>query len=352
MTTEHPVPCSSVPCSSVPCYFVVPDDPVPSGGNLYDRRIRDGLGAREIAVRGTWPTPDDAARDGLARALAGLPDGAAVLIDGLVACGVPNVIVPAARRLRIAVLVHLPLADETGAPAGLDALERRTLGAVSAVVATSDWAARRLAYAGQVHVVPPGTDPAPLTPGTDGVSQLLCVASVTPRKGLDLLVEALASLAALPWTCDCVGPLDRDPAYADRVRGLIAEHGLTERLRLRGPRTGEALAAAYAAADLVVLPSRAETYGMVVTEALARGIPVVASAVGGVPEALGALPGILVPPDDASALAAALRRWLTEPALRDELRDSALRRRDELNPWEESVRAMGVVMKQLIEEPC
>jgi len=339
-----------------PC-FVVPDDLVPSGGNLYNRRIGDGLGVREIAVPGTWPRPGDAAKEGLAQALAGLPDGAAVLIDGLVACGVPDVIVPAARRLRIAVLVHLPLADETAAPgmpgaADLDALERETLRAVSMVVTTSDWAARRLAYAGQVHVVRPGTDRAPLTPGTDGVTRLLCVASVTPRKGQDLLVKALATVADLRWTCDCVGPLDRDPAYAERIRGMIAEHGLGDRLRLLGPQTGAALAAGYAAADLVVLPSRAETFGMVVTEALARGIPVLASAVGGVPEALGVLPGILVPPDDASALAAGLRRWLTEPDLRDELRNSAWRRRDELNPWDESVRAMGVVMKQMIEEPC
>ncbi|MBO2451721.1 glycosyltransferase family 4 protein [Actinomadura barringtoniae] len=335
-------------------HFVVPDDPAPSGGNAYNRRIADGLGVREIAVPGTWPRPDDAAKTGLAQALAGLPDGAAVLIDGLVACGVPDVIVPAARRLRIAVLVHLPLADEIGVAgaADLDVLERKTLRAVSTVVTTSDWAARRLAYVGQVHVVRPGTDPAPLTPGTDGFSRLLCVASVTPRKGQDLLVKALATLADLPWTCDCVGPLDRDPAYAERIAALIAEHGLGDRLSLRGPQTGAALAATYAAADLMVLPSRAETFGMVVTEALARGVPVVASAVGGVPEALGALPGILVPPDDASALAAGLRRWLTEPELRDELRNSAWLRRDELNPWEESVRAMGVVMKQLIEEPC
>ena len=105
-------------------------------------------------------------------------------------------------------------------------------------------------------------------------------------------------------------------------------------MRFTGPRTGADLAAAYAAADVLVLASRGETYGMVVTEALARGLPVIATAVGGLPEALGRgpggdLPGLLVPPDDPAALAAALRRWLGEPDLRQRLRQSAAERRDD-----------------------
>ena len=120
----------------------------------------------------------------------------------------------------------------------------------------------------------------------------------------------------LPWTCTLVGPL-RDPAYVAAVRGAVARHGLDGRVRLTGPLTGAALDAAYAAADLLVVPSRAETYGMVVTEALARGIPVLASDAGGLPETLGRdpdgrVPGVVVPAGDAAALAAALRGWLID----------------------------------------
>ena len=126
-------------------HFVLPggvDDPAsPSGGNVYDRRVLDKLpSAREIAVPGTWPRPGAAARSALGRALSGISAGSVVVLDGLVACGVPEVVVPHSDRLRLVVLVHLPLADETGlAPAlaaRLDAAEREVLRAASAVVAT------------------------------------------------------------------------------------------------------------------------------------------------------------------------------------------------------------------------
>jgi glycosyltransferase involved in cell wall biosynthesis len=109
-------------------------------------------------------------------------------------------------------------------------------------------------------------------------------------------------------------------------------------VRFAGPRTGAALERAYAAADLLVLASHTETYGMVVTEALARGLPVLATDVGGVSEALGhgddgTRPGLLVPPGDPAALGAALRAWLGDAGLRGSLRRAARERRASLRPW-------------------
>jgi glycosyltransferase involved in cell wall biosynthesis len=341
---------------AAPVHVVVPgdvDDPARvSGGNAYDRRLVRGLAGHrpvhELPVAGAWPHPDRAARAALAATLAALPDGAAVLVDGLVACGVPEVVVPAARRLAVVVLVHLPLGDETGADPALHARERATLTAAAGVVATSPWTARRLvARHGldpeRITVAAPGVDPAPPAPGTAGGGRLLCVGSLTPTKGQDVLVAALAQVADLPWRCELVGPVDRDPAHVAAVRAAIARHGLDARVRLAGPRVGSDLDAAYAAADLLVVPSRAETYGMVVTEALARGLPVLAAAVGGLPETLGRdpdgrVPGLLVPADDPPALAAALRAWLGRPALRTELRRSAQKRHGMLDDWEVTAR--------------
>jgi glycosyltransferase involved in cell wall biosynthesis len=357
-----------------PVHVVVPGDiddlALPSGGNVYDRRVCRGLSAlgrtvREFAVAGAWPRPDHAARAALTRALAGLPDRAVVLVDGLVACGVPDVVVPQAGRLELVVLVHLPLGDEVGpapgAVADLVAFEGRTLRAASAVVATSPWTARRLIAqhgldADRVHVVAPGVDRAPLARGSDGATRLLCVGALTASKGQDLLVEALAAVTDLPWTCELIGSLRRDPASVAAVRRAIEHHGLGERLSLTGPRTGARLAAAYAAADLLVLPSRTESYGMVVTEALARGIPVLAAAVGGAPETLGRdpdgrVPGIVVPPADVPALAAAVRRWLNEPALREGLRRAARARRDRLSGWEVTLRCLTGVLDRLPGTP-
>ncbi|MFL6127550.1 MAG: glycosyltransferase family 4 protein [Mycobacteriales bacterium] len=307
------------------------DDPAaPSGGNVYDRRVLAGLAAlgwsvREHAVRGGWPTPLPAERAGLARVLAALPDGALVLLDGLVASAVPELLVPQARRLRLVVLVHMPLGDEA---------ERAALTAARAVVATGPWTRDRLSGL-DVQVATPGVDPAPLAPGSATGRRLLCVAAVTPHKGQDLLAAALAGLDA---SCVCVGSLTRDPDFVARLP--------TDRLRLVGPLVGPQLDAAYAAADLLVLPSRGETYGMVVTEALARGIPVLATAVGGVPETLGhapdgSVPGLLVEP---AALAGALRCWLTDADLRLRLRRSARARRATLTGWDVTARRVSTVL--------
>lgn len=335
---------------------------MPSGGNVYDRRVSDALQLDVIPVPGAWPRPDAAALAELARALQALPDGDVVLVDGLIACGVPDVVVPHARRLNLGVLVHLPLADETGVDpsvaAELDRRERETLHAARAVVATSRAAARRLADhhgLARVEAVPPGVDPAPLTPGSASGSRLLCVASVTPRKGQAVLVEALAQVADLQWSLRCVGPADGP--YAARVRERIELTGLADRIQLMGPQHGEQLHATYAAADLLVLPSHAETYGLVLTEALARGIPVLASDVGGVPEAVGtspdgSSPGVLVPPGDAAALGRELRRWLTEPEHRERLRSTAQARRPTLQTWADTAEQLGAVLDRLAVQPC
>ncbi|ELP71156.1 glycosyltransferase family 4 protein [Streptomyces turgidiscabies] len=363
-----------IPMSLRSVHFVMPggvDDPArPSGGNAYDRRISldlPGFGwqVHKHAVAGDWPRPGADARAELTRTLRELPDGTVVMLDGLVACGVPEIIVPEAERLRLAVLVHLPLGDETGldpvVAAELDALERTTLRAVPSVIATSDWAVRRLvSHHGlapdRVHMAAPGADIAPLASGTDGVSRLLCVAAVTPRKGQHRLVEALAAVTDLPWSCVCVGGLEQDPEYVADLRALIARHGLEDRLHLAGPQVGAQLDASYAAADLMVLTSYAETYGMAVTEALARGIPVLATDVGGLPEAVGrapdgGVPGILVPPENPAALAAELRGWFGEADVRRRLKAAARGRRAALDGWAATARSLAGVLGRIPWEP-
>ncbi|OPF73172.1 glycosyl transferase [Streptomyces antioxidans] len=355
-------------------HFVMPggvaDPAAPSGGNVYDRRIcRDlpgsGWRVEEHAIAGDWPQPGPAARAELARLLTALADGTLVLLDGLVAGALPYIVVPQAERLRLSVLVHLPLSDETGLAPGraedLKALEGRTLRAVRTVVATSAWAAGRLVelhglVPDRVHVAAPGADIAPLaSSGGDG-SRLLCVASVTPRKGQLRLVESLARIGDLPWSCDCVGSLEQDPEYAARLRKLVGKLGVADRVHLLGPRTGAELDAGYASADAMVLASYAETYGMAVTEALARGVPVLATAVGGIPEALGQapdgrVPGILVDPDDPDALTAALRRWLGDPGARRRLIAAAHERRTALAGWQNTTRNLAGALEELRDEP-
>jgi glycosyltransferase involved in cell wall biosynthesis len=322
-------------------HVVVPDgldDPTrPSGGNNYDRHVCRGLTSIGWSVR-EHAVPES--RAAVAGAVQRIPDDAVVLLDGLVASMAAEVLVPHAKRMRLVVLMHMPLGHRQ---------EREVLSAAAAVVTTSAWSRRRLLElhalpAGRVHVARPGVDAAGLATGTATGEALLCVAAVTPVKGHDVLLDALATIAHLPWDCSCVGSLRRDPAYVESLA--------RDRVHFLGPRTGAALDRCYAASDLVVLASREEAYGMVITEALARGLPVVVTDVGGVREALGhcadgTRPGLLVPPDDPAALGAALRAWLGDSELRGRLRRAARERRASLARWPTTTAVIADVLAEV-----
>ena len=346
-------------------HVVVPDgidDPArPSGGNAYDRQVCGGLASigwsvHEHAIAGSWPRPDGVSRAALAGVVQRIPDGAVVLLDGLIASAAPEVLVPEASRLRLVVLVHMPLGHRPADDGrdGARTREHAVLASATAVVTTSEWARRRLLElyslpAARVHVAEPAVDAADLAAGTATGGALLCVAAVTSEKGHDVLLDALATTADLPWNCVCVGSLDRDPAFVEGLRRRSLDGGLDDRVFFPGPRTGADLDRTYAAADVLVLASRAETFGMVVTEALARGLPVVAAEVGGLPEALGhgadgIRPGLLVPPGDPAALGAALRAWLGDAELRGRLRRAARERRASLAGWPSTTSTLAGVL--------
>lgn len=345
-----------------PLGFVTWDRTGPSGGNTYDRELVAALRAAGTdvvvhALPGSWPAPDGADLDRLAAALAAQPVS---LVDGIVASGAPGPVEAAVAAGRsVVVLVHMAAADEVGlaAPdaARREETEGRALRAASAVVATSRTAADDLAARHglrDVRVARPGARRAPLATGSTPPC-LLAVANLTPTKDPLTLVRALHEVADLEWTAVLVGSPDVDPGYAEAVRREAA--GLGERVRLAGVLVGDALEAEWSASDLLVLTSRTETFGMVVLEALAHGVPAVVGAGTGAVEALtrgaprgtqgrraGAAPGLTgpgtpgaaVPTGNPRPLAEVLRRWLTDPSLRDEWRRAALDSRARLPGWD------------------
>jgi glycosyltransferase involved in cell wall biosynthesis len=275
-----------------------------------------------------------------------------VLVDGLVASRLPRVLAPASRRLRVVLLVHLPpgVDDDLARVA-----EREVVAAAAAVLTPSAWCRDWLLTAydvdpGLVHVAHPGVERAAVAPGSPGGTSLLTVGAVSAVKGHDHLVAALAHLRDLRWTWTALGSTAVEPDFAAAVRATAAGLAVDDRCRFAGPLAGSALESAYGGADLLVVPSRAETYGMVVTEALSHGLPVVAHDVGGVREALGeltdgALPGLLVRPGDRVGLAVALRSWLSDPPLRAALRAAALERRSQLRGWADTADVAGAVVR-------
>ncbi|WP_404296492.1 glycosyltransferase family 4 protein [Halomonas sp.] len=338
-----------------PLTLIVAGDPGQfTGGYIYDARIvsalRDrGRSVEVVGLEGRFPAPDDLARESMARALSVLPDGARVVIDGLAMGGLPEVIAPHADRLAIIALVHHPLADETGLDEAtrlhfLDS-ETRALALARRVIVTSRWTARGLDRFGvassRLRVVEPGVEAAPLAASAldleaSGPRRLLCVATLVPRKGHDVLLEALAALQDRDWRLEVVGSHDRDPDHAVGLFAAARRLGLEERILWAGERDAAGLAAAYHRAELFVLASRYEGYGMVVTEALSRGLPVVTTTGGALIDTLPAQAGLAVPPGDARALGDALAAWLDDAELRRRLRRGAREARHGLSNWQQA----------------
>lgn len=340
---------------------VVPDRPAtePSGGDRYDAAIVGrwravGRPVQLMAVAGGWPRPTPREEQRLEELLRGGDDGP-VLLDGLVGCSAPAAVEQVVGRRRVVMLVHALLADGAGAvgeeASELDRRERRALLAADAVITVSDWAGRQLLQrhgVSGVTVARPGTEAAPVAPGSlsrTGVPALLSLGTVTPLKNHAVLLAALEQVGDLPWALTVVGPApDRD--HLDHLRGDAQARGLSARVRWVGPLSGATLEAAWSSTDLLVHPSRSETYSMVVAEALAHGIPAVVGAGTGAEEASGGS-GAAVGPDDPDELARVLRRWLSEPSLRSRWREAALVRRGRLTGWDSTVERIDRVLARI-----
>lgn len=331
----------------------------PTGGSRYNLRLSMALRTRgrDVAlhrVDGDWPRPVADAQARYAGVLASIPDGSTVLVDGLVFSAAPAVAQAHAQRLRLVPVLHLPLAEETGLPPDearrLQDLERAALAHAFRVLATSAFTARELqalgVLAGRTWVVEPGVDPAAEAAAGDG-TRLLCVAAVTPRKGQDVLVQALGLLAARDWQCRLVGPLAHAPGFVDELRQRIEALGLSSRIDICGPCAGADLDSAYQCSDLLVLPSRFETFGMVLTEALARGLPIVSTRAGAIPDTVPSDAALLVAPGDADALAEALSHWLDDAGLRLRLRQGALRQRRLLHDWSRQADRLATLLHEV-----
>jgi glycosyltransferase involved in cell wall biosynthesis len=342
--------------------FLVPGQiETPTGGYVYDRRIVDGLRRLGWSVQvhsldTSFPFPTPAALEQAAAILSRAPDGTRVLVDGLAFSAMPQVVEREATRLRLAALVHLPLAaDITRDAATRDALaaaEQRALRAAWRVIVTgtgtTDLLARYHLDPRTVVVVEPGTNRVPIAARAqhDTVT-LLSVATLHPGKGHDTLLHALAPLGHLDWRLICAGSLTRHPETAGRIRGEIARLGLGNRVTLRGELDENAIRDCYDSADVFVLATLQETYGMAVAEALAHGLPVVATATGAIPGMLADSAGILVPAGDSQALGAALVRIIADRPLRYRLAEGAARAAHRLPTWEDAANRMAHTLAEL-----
>lgn len=316
-----------------------------SGGNLYNARLveqLEALGARTevVMLDGGWPPGRPEDHESLAWALR---DARLAIVDGLIAAGAPAEIEAAVQAgTRVWILSHMAFTEHAG-------LEGQSLAAANGVICPSAFAAANLvALYGleRVHVALPGTLPAEPAVGSDP-PHIVCVAALLPNKSQLLLVEALAGVRKHPWTAALIGSPDADPAYAAQVRAAVERYGLEERIRLTGELQGAELEAEWHAADLSVLVSARESFGMAVPESLAHGVPAIVRRGTGAEEALGTHgAGMAVDLDGGvAALADALAGWLADPELAARWRAAALVQRETLPTWEDTARSVLEVIR-------
>ena len=332
-----------------------------TGGYIYDRRMVEGLCrlGRQVDVLEldpSFPHPTPAALEHASRTLAAVRAGTITMVDSLALGPMAAIVMREASRLPVVALVHLPLAATIGLErenaVRFEDDERRALAAAVRVIVTGRAAlpliARYEVDASRVVVVEPGTDSAPLARGSrTGAVELITVATLNPGKGHEMLLEALADLGDSAWHLTCAGSLTRDPATAARVRAAAARLQLENRVSFAGDLDRRALAACYDRADVAVLATQQETYGMAVAEALAHGLPVVATMTGAIPDLVGNDAGLLVPVRDTAALTAALACVIGDSGLRARLAEGARRRRDQLPTWDDAARVMSTALDRI-----
>jgi glycosyltransferase involved in cell wall biosynthesis len=343
--------------------FAVPGDlAAPTGGYNYDRRMIAELGDLGWQVDlldfgEGFPCPGEAMRTAARTRLLAVPAGRTIVVDGLALGVLPETASQLAGRNPLLALVHHPLALEWGLSVEqADALrisERAALAAVQGVVVTSAATARLVASdygvpVERITVARPGSEPAPLARGSqDGVMRLLSVGAVVPRKGFGVLIAALAMLGDLSWRLTIAGDLTRDRNAAAQLDADIARHALGDRIETPGAVSARRLAALYAEADVFVLASRFEGYGMAYAEAIAHGLPIIGSNAGAIPETVPPAAGLLVAPGDIPALAQALRRVIGDAELRWRMANAARSAAPQLPTWRQSAEIFARALETL-----
>ncbi len=343
--------------------FAIPGDMYrKTGGFIYEAEAwaalnRIGIRTRHLEVPDSFPDAAPADMAATIAALSAVPADVPVILDGFIVGGADPAALKEVRAPLIG-MVHHPLGLETGLgndrAAWLITNEAAVLRLMAHVLVpsrhTGETLTRQFGVSpDRITVAPPGFASGPhIWPRparTAGPARILSVGLMAPRKGHDILLTALADIADLDWQAEIVGrPHDDAVVQALTVqRGAL---GLTRRVAFAGEVADAGLARRYATADIFALATRYEGYGMVFGEAMRAGLPLVSCDTGAVPDTVGDA-GILVPPGDATAFAAALRRLLTEPALRNGMASASHERGAALPGWDDTARIMAGVIARL-----
>ena len=341
-------------------FITVGDTGRKTGGYLYDGRVisslrRRGLVIEEVVAGGALPDEQRKVSPGLGSTF----DPSrfdTIVVDALARIAVaPHLDRWQTFRPVVALVHELPSVAGGGSEPETVARERdheEPLLRADRFIAVSDHGRNVLldrgVSPGRIHVVPPGFDRVPVGDGTparrEGPVRALCVAQWIPRKGILTLVEAWTLHERRGAVLELIGETNADADYTARVRAAI--DAAPRASIVESGCVGDAsLGASYAKADLFVLPSRYEGYGIVYAEALAFGLPIIACDAGPVPDLVGREAGVLIQPNDRDDLSSALDLLLGDSELRTKMSVAASRRASRLPRWEDTVAGFEDVLR-------
>ena len=341
--------------------FAVPGDLQKiTGGYAYARQLfallpQFGVAPHHLQLPGPFPFPTQDDLAATAQVFAQLHPNTTLMVDGLAYGALPGDVLDGISQ-RVIGLVHHPLALESGLTEGqkshLKAAETLALAKADRVIATSPTTARLLQSnynvpGGCITVAAPGTTQAARASGGSGSVNLLAVGAVIPRKDYLGLIGALGQLQVTEWHLTIVGAVEHNTGYAQRVREAILASGLRSQIELVGEVSAEELDRHFTRANIFVMPSRYEGYGMVLTEAVARGLPIVCTTAGAMAETVSDDVAVKVHPGDPSAFAKALEELLVDPGKRKQKADAAWEMARSLPTWENCAERVADVVKSL-----
>ena len=332
-----------------------------TGGSIYDRRLAEGLQALgwmvSVVELEPFVHPLAPPLHSAPAQFAAIPDDSVVLVDGLGFGTMPEIIENEAWRLHFLPIVHMVLSTTPGLTRGeaawLSNLERRALARARHIVVTGARTKMLVsvmtgAIEAPITRIPPGVDSVLTVRADDPTApvRMVCVANLTWGKGHDILLQSLAALPGSGWTLTCVGSAERNPRHAAWIRQMAVNLGVDARITWAG-ESHRSLSAELRQADLFVLPTRSETYGMAVAEAIAHGVPVVSTRTGEIPSIVGD-GGLLAEPGDRDAFAAILRKAVGDSGLRRQLAAGARTAAARLPTWESAARTMDTLLASVV----
>lgn len=343
--------------------FVIPGDiNLPTGGYRYDKEIINawktlGIDVELISLEGNYPFPSEQDKAQALEAINNFPKADIAVVDGLLGGASPEFMQALSKIMPVTALIHHPLCLENGlnenTAQALKDSEQKGLEFVSQIITTSPATTRTVTELfgfdkTKIHTVLPGVKRTQTSQGSKNKTvQLLCVGSIIERKGHTFLLQALSRLKDLNWRLDCYGSTAFDTKLFDDLQRIVKAQNLSEKVIFHGAVTDDLIEAAYAKSDVFVLPSLYEGYGMVYAEAIVRGLPVIATTAGAIPDTVPKTCGILVEPKNIEMLKKALEQLISDKDLRDNYKQGAINAESGFPTWQGSAMRFAEILKDM-----